>query len=314
MTQQYKGSFLVMVSAVLFGCMPLAAKIVYQNGGNPITLTFLRNTLALPALYIIMRLNKGDCAVNRGRLAKLIILSLGYAPTPLLLYSSYHYISSGTATTIHFIYPVFVVLGCIVFFKEPANRIKIVCVFLCTVGILLFYSPSEQGSLLGLTLAFASGITFAFYLIYLDKIGLTSMAPYALIFWLALVSAIEVGLYGLCARDLSFSMTASGWLLSLVFSLGVTVCAAVCLQTGVKMIGPQRAAILSTLEPITSILLGLLFFSEPFGIRTGFGVALILASVLVLTCCDKEAKSMQSEPPCLKTLADEVEIDNPQKN
>ena len=53
MTKQYKGILLVILSAVLFGCMPLMAKTIYENGGTPVGLTLLRNFLALPALWAV---------------------------------------------------------------------------------------------------------------------------------------------------------------------------------------------------------------------------------------------------------------------
>jgi drug/metabolite transporter (DMT)-like permease len=288
MLKQYKGYFFVILSAVLFGSMPLVAKIFYTNGGNPITLTLLRNILALPVLWLLMRRSGGDCRINRLRLSKIAMLALGFAATPLLLYSSYNYISTGMAMTIHFVYPAFVLLGCVLFCREPFDWIKALCAVLCTAGILLFYSPEHEGSLTGIVLAFVSGITYAFYIIYLDWSGLSALAPFSLLFWLALVSAGEILVFSLAAGSLSLSLTSLGWLLSLVFSLGTTVAAVALFQAGVQAVGPQRAAILSTFEPITSIVVGIAVFSEPFGLRTGVGVLLILAGVLLLTLFDRE--------------------------
>ena len=43
-----KGYLAVIISAILYGCMPLMAKYIYADGVNPMTLVFLRNFLALP--------------------------------------------------------------------------------------------------------------------------------------------------------------------------------------------------------------------------------------------------------------------------
>ena len=83
-------------------------------------------------------------------------------------------------------------------------------------------------------------------------------------------------------------MTPLGWGMSLLFALLIAVGASVSFQVGVKEVGAQRAAILSTFEPITSIVVGILAFSEPFGLKTALGVVLILAAVLILTIFDQE--------------------------
>ncbi len=288
MLKQYKGMLLVILSAVLFGCMPLMAKVIYQNGGTSAGLTLLRNFLALPALWLLMRRGKGETHLKKGELLPMLLLSFGFAGTPMLLFASYRSISSGMATTIHFVYPVFVLLGCVLFCHERLSRVKLLCVALCTGGILLFYTPGDSANLIGMLLAFLSGITYAFYIIYLGHSGLSHLAPFALAFWLSIFSSGNLLVYLALTGSLRISMTPLGWGMSLLFSLLIAVAASVSFQIGVKDVGPQRAAILSTFEPITSIVVGMVAFSEPFGIKTALGVLLILAAVIFLTLFDHQ--------------------------
>ena len=48
-----KGYMLSILSAVIYGLMPLMAKYIYSDGVNALTLVFLRNFLALPSLAIV---------------------------------------------------------------------------------------------------------------------------------------------------------------------------------------------------------------------------------------------------------------------
>ena len=48
-----KGYIFAVLSAVIYGFMPLMAKHIYADGVNAVTLVFLRNALALPSLAII---------------------------------------------------------------------------------------------------------------------------------------------------------------------------------------------------------------------------------------------------------------------
>ena len=53
-------------------------------------------------------------------------------------------------------------------------------------------------------------------------------------------------------------------------------------QIGVKYTGPESAAILSTFEPITSLVIGILLYNENFSAKAIAGCVLILsASVIV---------------------------------
>lgn len=283
MFQQFRGFIYVVLSAVIFGCMPLLVKNIYSQGGNAVTITFLRGLLSLPVLYVLMKREGGTLRVSLKRLRKLVILSLGFFSTTILLFTSYNYISTGAATTIHFVYPVFVLLGSILFFKEPFDRVKFFCVLLCTAGIFLFYTPGEMGSVIGLVLAFASGLTFAFYVVYLDKSGLKNIKPFALGFYLAAVTSVELFVYALFTNQLTLDMTLKGWALNGVLAISVSVGAVVLFQIGVRQIGAQSTSILSTFEPVTSIIIGVVIFSEPLVIKTVVGVGLILTSVIWLT-------------------------------
>ena len=73
-----------------------------------------------------------------------------------------------------------------------------------------------------------------------------------------------------------------GWLYCFGFSIVINVCAVVMFQQGTFFIGGQKASILSTLEPITSIAVGALVFQEVIGLRTASGsILVILASILI---------------------------------
>lgn len=292
---QNKGSFLVILSAILFGTMPLFVKVINMNGGNLVLLTLMRSVISLPLLFLLMKHSEDKCLISLKELNKVVILSLGFATTPILLLTSYDFIPSGMAMTIHFVYPVFVLIGCFLFFKDKPNRIKTIGVVLCTLGIFLFFEHGQTSNSSGILLAFLSGITYAFYVIYLDKSGLSNLKPFKLGFYLALVSSFELGVFALLTDSLDNSLNLFGWILCIVYSLLITVGASISFQEGVKEIGSQRASILSTFEPITSIVVGILVFSESFGVKTVIGIIMILTAVVLLTVFDKKQVTSESD-------------------
>ena len=296
-----KGILLTMLSAVTFGFAFTLGPMTYGEGGsNPTTLTFLRNVLSLPVLLLILFFKKIPVSVTKKELMSLSILGgIGNAVTTLMLFISFSLIDVGIATTIHFIYPVFVTLGCVLFYKEKLGMQKIVALLIATSGIACFFFGVDMsagfsgGTFLGLTLAIASGVTYAFYIIYMDKSGLKNQPVFKITFYVALMSSIAMGIYGTVVGELTLAtLTTESWLISLAFSLLCTVVALSLLQIGIKHVGASTAAILTTFEPITSIICGVLLLGESVTFIKIIACALIMTGVVILSL----SKTQKNEP------------------
>lgn len=112
-----KGIFLTILSAIIFGFTPIIAKITYDLGSNGITLAFLRHAMVIPILYGIIKLQKVSLHITKTQLKNILLVGIfGSGLAILTLYSSYSYISVGSATVLHFLYPMFVSLLSLVFF------------------------------------------------------------------------------------------------------------------------------------------------------------------------------------------------------
>ena len=198
-----KGIILTMLSAITFGFAFTLGPMTYGEGGsNPTTLTFLRNLLSLPVLLIILFAKNISISVTKKEMLSLAILGgIGNAVTTLMLFISFSLIDVGIATTIHFIYPVFVTIGCVLFYKEKLGLQKIIALLIATSGIACFFFGVDMsagfsgGMFLGLLLAIASGVTYAFYIIYMDKSGLKNQPVFKITFYVALMSSIAMGIY-----------------------------------------------------------------------------------------------------------------------
>ena len=278
-----KGSLFIFISAVIYGCMPLMAKLIYAEGVNSLTLVFLRNLLALPLLLVLAKKQAGSLKIPLKALPSMGLLALlGCCVTPVLLFSSYTYLASGTATVLHFVYPAVVVLGGFLFLREKVRPWELLCVTLCIGGICMFYTPGEPLDWRGSLLALSSGVTFAAYMLLLSRFRYRQVKGLLFCFYVAVLSAGLMLAFCLVSGQLVLPRSLLGWGLCLLFSLGVTGVAVVLFQLGTFMIGPQRASILSTLEPITSIVIGILVFREPVTFRVVLGSALVIsASILI---------------------------------
>ena len=283
MNTRSKGLLATMISAVFFGFIPLFVKTICAGGGNSVSAAFYRFFLSVPVLYIYLKAQGISMRITRTEFAKIALITIfGYGGTAVLLFSSYNFIPSGMSTTIHFMYPVFTILGCMIFFKEKVSPLKLLCVALCFGGILLFYNGESGGSVLGMALSFLSGVTYAFYTIYLEKSGLQKMENLKLIFYMNTVAAAMILVMALLTAQFTMRLTPLAWGTAVFFATATSLIGVLGYQIGVKCIGPQNAAILSTFEPITSVIVGVLVYREAFSARTLLGCLCVLSAVVIV--------------------------------
>ena len=237
-----RGILLTMLSAVTFGFAFTLGPMTYgEAGSNPVTLTFLRNFLSLPVLLAILWYQGISLQVSAKELWSLTILGgIGNAVTTLMLFIAFSLIDVGVATTIHFIYPVFVTIGCVLFYKERLGLQKFIALLIATAGIACFFLGVDMsagfsgGTFLGLFLAVTSGVTYAFYIIYMDKSGLKNQPVFKISFYVALMSSIAMGIFGIGTGELTLTtLTPQAWFISTVFALLCTVVALSLLQIGI---------------------------------------------------------------------------------
>ena len=326
MSKKNLGRTLVILSALLYGTMPFFAKKAYECGGNAVTTAFYRFALSLPilALLDVLTARKQSSASKTGadagagadagtdmraetvtdaaklRLSGrdycvLIVTGLLFLATPVLLFESYEYIGGGLATTLHFTFPVVVLILCRVFLRKKITLLKGACCLICVGGVLLMSAAGGDVHPLGLLFAGASALTYASYTVYFSKTGIPGgMSAFRHALVINLIGSAGILLLILSLRAGAFRLTPMGWLYTFGVSLGTGIGASLLYRRGIQLCGPQDTAIFSVLEPVTSVLLGVLFLNEKIGARSVAGIVLILGSILLLPLLEKKTRSAQS--------------------
>ena len=285
------GMMCVALSAVLFGCMPLLTKVASAAGSNVCMIALGRFFFGALFAASIVLCKPGSIWLPRGALLKIFKLSLLYAAMPLLLYASYQHIDSGLATTLHFSYPVVVMLFSALICHQSIKRRQLVSLLFCLTGLLCLMRLEGEANLWGITLAVLSGVVYAVYIVFLSQSGLQKLSVFVLTFWLALFATIELTLAAAMAKQLSLIQPPSAWLAELGLGLLTTTLALALFQKGVFLCGEMQAALASTLEPVTGVLLGCIALQESLNLPMCSGLVLILLASLVLLKKKQEQKT-----------------------
>lgn len=276
------GALLTIVSAVLFGVTPALGKMTYAEGSNGTTLLFFRSAMALPILFFWLKAARISLRLTKKQSMQIILLScIGSYATTLLLYSSYSELSVGLSTTLHFIYPVLTMLGARLIFGEKMSARKGVAVVVSALGVALSVGPTADVSLKGVVLALLSGLTYSFYILMLEHTRLRELHYMKIAFYQCAICVVCSVLFdGLCG-GLQLVLSWNGYLLSATVAILVSVVAIPAFQMGVRLAGGTTAALLSTLEPLTSILFGILLLNESVTIYKLIGCCMILTGIIL---------------------------------
>lgn len=286
------GILLTILSALLFAISPVLVSWTYGWGNNPLTMVMFRNLFVLPVLLMLMK--KGHAAIRLPReqfFQLLFIAAMGSCLTPLLLYSSYSYIGVGAGTTLHFFYPIFVALFCRFFYHETLGKAKIRALILALTGTLFFMDFSNLTNLAGVAMALTSGMTYAFYMVLLEKQGLSRLNPFLCSFWLALFAVADLFVVGSFTGSLCFQQPAVSYLTMIIIAMMTSFLAVVLLQKGIEALGSSTASIFCLFEPIGSVICGALFLHEELTISKILGCLIIILAVVLLIMAGRKNKS-----------------------
>jgi len=277
---QITGILLILASAACFGSMALFAHWTYAESVTPGTLLFLR--FGTGALLIGAWLHRQGIPLPRGRaLAGYAFLGVLYAAMAWSFFSALQYASSGLVALLLYTYPLFVALIAAFLGFERLGRTELVAIGIAAGGLLLALGGDTASSRpLGITLGLAAGLIYAVYILVGSRLG-DDTHPLAAAFVVLLSGATCHGIAG-SVGGFAFPTSDSGWLAALAIGVFGAALAIPAFFAGLSRIGPTRASVLSTLEPVVTIVLGVLVLDERLGGTQWLGGLAVLAAALLL--------------------------------
>jgi len=282
--EKLNGVLYIILSAIAFGIMPILAKLAYNGGANTITTLFLRFLFASLMLFYYLKSNKISMRLNKKQVLLVVLLGIaGYSLTSASLFMAYNYISVGMATMLLYTYPAIVTFFSTIIFKEKIHLKKFLCLALSICGIFIMIEMgSTSYNLMGISLGLLSAICYSFYVLGASHKEIKKINSYAMTFYVSLLAAFSELVFGVATNSLKFNIEFYSFIAILLLAFISTVVALMAFLQGVKIIGPSNTAIFSTLEPIVSLVLGVIILKEELTFRIVLGSILIISSMVIL--------------------------------
>jgi drug/metabolite transporter (DMT)-like permease len=277
------GVLLIAISAAFFGTLAIFGRFLYAEGVDTFTMLFLRFGIAACIMIFILLLRKETFPRGKILLQLIGMGALGYAGQSFSYLTAIKYASAGLVALLLYLYPIFVFTLSVIVLREKVTWIKIVALILALLGTALAVDPAG-GQLNGILLAISAALIYSVYII----VGTNVMKHVSVVQSSVVIFASAGSVYGILmtVNGTHFPTTNTGWLGIAGIVLIATVIPVIAFLAGLERIGPTNAAMLSTLEPVVTVLLAGLIFGERLETIAILGGGLILVAVILLTRSD----------------------------
>lgn len=289
----YKGFLITILGAVFFSTKAIFVKVAFREvKTDALTLLSLRMFFSLPfylaAAYFTSR-KSSNVKMNRKQWITVVFVGmLGYYVSSLFDFIGLQYISAGLERLILFLYPTFAVLINAYFFKQKMNATQKLALLLTYIGIGIAYfgelkvDHSNPNFFFGSFMVFLCALTFSVYISASGKIipiiGATKFTAYAM-----LSATLGIFFHFAFVGNIHTLNTGGGlWMYGVLIALIATVIPSFMMSNGLKQIGTNNVAIISSIGPVSTILQAHFILGEPLFAAQILGTALVIIGILLI--------------------------------
>ena len=272
----------ILLSACGFGA--IAVFVARAQGAGVALLTVLswRYVIGGACLALIAAFAR-DLRLDRTTLRVGLLSGFGQSIIAVVSLSALRYIPAATLAFLFYTYPAWVAIIARVRHSEPLTPTRLFALALSLAGIFVMVGAPGGATLhpAGVALALVAALLYAAYIPMINALqrGLT---PLATATYMSLGAAIVLGIAAASRAELLVDIPSSAWLPVLGLALISTVAAFLLFLSGLRVLGPVRTAIISTIEPFFTALLSAWLLGQRLTSTTLVGGAFIAAAVVLL--------------------------------
>jgi drug/metabolite transporter (DMT)-like permease len=297
-SRRWAGAVLVTLSAGSFASLGILGKMAYASGLGLSLILTLRFTLAAALLLIPLLAIRGRAALPPLRLALILLAfgAFGYSIQATLYFTGLQRLPASLCSMLLYLYPILVALLDWAINRRALGRRIWLALPLALSGVVLTVGP--QGLIgerllvdgVGLAAILASALWYALYILLLDRLvpGKNTLSSAALI---AAGAGASFAIFGWAGGTLEGNLSIGGFGIIFALALLSTVIPFATFLAGMARIGPTMASLISTLEPVFTVLLAMLVLGERLDLIQIAGGILVLSAVVLASLPDSPKAS-----------------------
>ena len=292
--QRLSGTLFVMASSLGFAVVPTITKTAYDQGANALGVMTPRFVLAatcITAIRLIFGKKEGWPSLKLA-ISMLLIGAIGVTSVSLLYFLAIDQIDSSLAIVLWYAYPVVVLLLAWIFENKRPSATLVIPLMLTLTGIAISAGQVQGGKTTAIVLVVTSSLIFAFYITVLSKVtqkmGLLTGASILNIG--TAIGYIVVGIFSTDSFAPVFPSTTKVWLLITGAAIVGTTLPFLCSLAALHRIPTGMYSVITTLEPVWHIIMGVLFLGETMTNNRIFGASLTVGGLLLFSVLEVRNK------------------------
>ena len=279
------GALFVLASGVGFGSVTVLARIAFEGGSNAPTSLSLRFGLGAGIFWLLLLARRQVRQLPRQRIAAFALMGLLFAAGSTASFMSVERIPASLSALVFYIYPAIVTAGSALVFGTRFSLPQIGVLIGAVTGCALTVDLQAGGiDTLGLALALATPCFYSCYVLIGSR-AMLGVAPLNASAWIMTFAAplmVLLGITGAFGDRLTADISARGWAAIAGLTIFSTVISVSTFLAGMARLDPFRASILSTIEPVVSVVLAALLLSERLTTQQILGGIVIISSTIAL--------------------------------
>lgn len=297
MNSRIVGIFQIILSGVCFGFLGIMGKSSYEAGLSPGELLAIRFSMASIVLFFGIKVfSKQSLKLNLRTWRWTALLGIfGYA----LFSSCYFYALKGLSASLTVLllysYPIYVLLGSWIFFKEKIQLYKAMAVPIALIGLgMTTWGQFQISEPTALFFGFMSAVLYALYVLFSGRY-LKDANPLVSSAWIQFFAGAFLILWHIRPSfDLLNKVENASVSLILLILVG-TIAAMSLFLAGLKKVSSWEASLLSTTEPIVGVLVGVFWLNESLGWLGYLGAVIVLISLVWVSLPNLPAKNLPTK-------------------
>lgn len=280
-TLELKGTCLAIISGLLYSLLGFFGMSLKHSGLSVYDLSFWRFlTSSVFLLLILLCCYKNTSKQPKAR-SLMVVFGSGvvfYSPCGIFFFLASEHIGTGQSMVVFFIYPVFVmILGWILGKTKPKTH-YLYSFIIIIIGLIFLVDISEISyDMFGISLSLASAILYAFYIFLSKRIILSPLLSSLMI---SLGCCGTSLILAIADHSLSLPLKLDQWLHIAGIGIICSALAILLLLEALKYISADQASLLSVLEPVFAVILGVILLDEALSTVKILGILLILLGAI----------------------------------
>ncbi len=277
------GSAMILAAATVFATAPILAKIAYETGLTTVELLAGRFLLAAVGMTVIAILaGQNPLAIPRARLGGLLAMGgVLYSAQSFGYFIALKYLPASLVTLTLYLYPTLVFLATWFLYRRKVSALHQVALVASFVGVGLVIGGAKLELSWALVFAIASPVVYTLYLLAAEHL-MAVTPPLAASATIMAGAAIAFCIVAVTTGQVAELPTVAGWVVIAAFAIGPTMLAISLFLVGLRWIGVERAALLSTWEPVVIVALAAVLLGERLSWAQVLGALLVLGTVILI--------------------------------